>query len=251
MTFQSLCLLALPLLAGCANAVYRLEAGPILARANGDIAVQGAGSTFDSSAKNDLDADLDLGGVSAAAFGRLQADAERDRFRIQGFALNEGGDGTLAAAYGDIAAGSQVDTALEFFTLAGNWNHAIVRNENVRLGVGAQAGYYRFDFSVRNATNREETAAEALVPMPFVEGELRLGNVALGANFAGMYADVGDARGRFFDAEAFARWTVTSEFQVFGGDRYILFDAAGTATDRQFDADVAIDGLFFGLGVRF
>ena len=28
-------------------------------------------------------------------------------------------------------------------------------------------------------------------------------------------------------------------------------DAAGTATDRQFDADVAIDGLFFGLGVRF
>ncbi len=251
MTSKSLCLLALPLLAGCANAVYRLEAGPILAHANGDIAVAGTGPTFDSGAKNDVDSDLDLGGMSASAFGRLQADAEKDRFRIQGFALHEGGDGTLAQPYGDIAAGAQVDTALEFFTLAGNWSHAIVRDEHLRLGVGAQAGYYRFDFSVRNTTNREETAAEALVPMPFVEGELRFGNVAFGANFAGMYADAGDARGRFFDAEAFARWSVTSEFQVFGGYRYILFDAAGTATDRRFDADVAIDGVFFGVGVRF
>lgn len=251
MTSKSLCLLALPLLAGCANAVYRLEAGPILARANGDIAVQGSGPTFDSGSKNDVDADLDLGDASASAFGRLQMDAEKDRFRFQGFALNEGGEGLLANAYGDIAAGSTVNTSLQFVTLAANWSHVVVRTEALRLGVGAQAGYYAFDFAVREGSDREETAMRALVPMPFVEGELRFGNVALGANFAGMYADVGDARGRFFDAEAFARWTVTSEFQVFGGYRYILLDADGKATDRQFDADVAIDGVFVGVGVRF
>lgn len=251
MTSKSLLLLALPFLAGCASAVYRLEAGPIVARAHGDIAVQGSSGGFNSGSKNDVDSDLDLGDASASAFGRLQADAEKDRFRIQGFALHEGGDGTLAYAHGDIPAGAAVSTALSFTTIAANWNHLLLRTENVRLGAGAQAGYYAFDFTVRDGSDREETTAQALVPMPFVEGELRFGNLAFGANFAGMYADVGDARGRFFDTEAFARWTVSTEFQVFGGYRYVLFDADGKATDRQFDADVAIDGVFLGVGVRF
>lgn len=248
---KHLILLALPLLAGCANAVYRLEAGAMIARADGELALQGSGAAFASGSKNDVADDLGLGDSAPSAFGRLQADADKDRYRIQGFALNQDGEGQLSEAYGDIAAGEDVRSSLSFFALAANWNHVLLRTENLRLGAGAQAGYYRFDVAARTATNREETVAEALVPMPFVEAELKFGNLAFGANFAGMYADVGDARGRFLDGEAFARWTVSSEFQVFGGYRYILFDAAGTATDRQFDADVAIDGLFFGVGVRF
>lgn len=248
---KSLFLLALSPLAGCASAVYRFDAGPILARANGDVAVAGTASPFNSAAKNDVAADLDLGDTSMSAFGRLQADTAENRFRAQSFALDEGGQGTLAQPYGDIAAGVQVDTALRVSTLAANWSHAIVHTENLRLGVGAQVGYYRCDFTVRAAASREETIAKSLVPLPFVEGELFFGDVALGASFAGMYADAGDARGRFFDAEVFARWTVTSEFQVFGGYRYILLDAGGTATNREFDADVTIDGLYIGVGVCF
>jgi hypothetical protein len=251
MTRSRLLLLALPLLAGCANAVYRLEGGAMFARANGDVALQGSAGAFDSAAKNDVDSDLGLGGTSASAFGRLQADAEQNRFRVQGFALNQGGDGTLAEPYGDIPAGEQVSTSLQFFGLAGNWTYAVVRTENLRLGAGAQAGFYRFDVDARTASNDESTSVDALVPMPMAEAEFKFGNVSFGANLAGMYADVGDAKGRFLDGEAFARWSLSSEFQVFGGYRWIVFDAAGKASDREFDADVTVDGFFFGVGVRF
>jgi hypothetical protein len=251
MSLQHLFLVASALLAGCANSVYRLDAGAMIARANGDIALQGTGPTFNSGAKNDLDSGLGLGDATPSAFGRLQADADDNRFRAEGFALNTAGEGQLEADYGDILAGANVDTSLSFFTLGANWNHAILRGENWRIGAGVQASFISLDVAARAPGRREETVTQSLVPMPMIDGELRFGNVTLGATFAGMYADVGDATGRFLDGELYARWLLSSEFQVFGGYRYILLDAGGEASDRTFDADVAIDGLFFGAGICF
>ncbi|MFN6145251.1 MAG: hypothetical protein ACK5AL_02705 [Planctomycetota bacterium] len=251
MSFQPVLVVAFALLAGCANSVYRLDAGVMISRANGDIALQGTGPTFDSGPKNDVDSALGLGGSTPSAFGRLQADADDNRFRIEGYALNTDGQGRLEADYGDILAGTNVDASLSFFTLGANWNHAIFRGENWRVGAGLQASFISLDLAARAAGRREETVTQSFVPMPLVDGELRFGNVSVGATFAGMYADVGDATGRFLDGELYARWLLSSEFQIFGGYRYILLDAAGKASDRKFDADVAIDGLFFGCGICF
>ena len=33
--------------------------------------------------------------------------------------------------------------------------------------------------------------------------------------------------------------------------RYVVLDAYGRATSRDFDADVDVEGLFFGAGIRF
>lgn len=223
----------------------------MLSRANGDVAVQGSGANFDSSAKNDVDSELGLGDSAPSAFGRLQSDAEDERFRIEGFALNESGDGVLVADYGDIPAGTAVESSLGFYVVSANWNHALMRGDDWRLGLGAQVEYFSLDIAARSATGREETAIDALVPMPHLEAERRFGNISLGATLAGIYADVGDAKGRFLDGSLLARWSINSQFQLFGGYRYILLDAKGKASDRNFDADLAIDGLFFGCGVRF
>jgi hypothetical protein len=251
MRSQHVFLVACALLAGCANTVYRLDAGAMISRANGDIALQGSGPTFNSNAKNDVADDFGLGDATPSAFGRLQADADNDRFRIEGFALNTDGEGVLQEDYGDILAGTTVDASLRFFSLGANWNHAILRGDNWRLGAGLQASFVSLDLAARAPGQREETVTQSLVPMPLVDGEVRFGNVAVGVTFAGMYADVGDATGTFLDGELYARWLLSSEFQIFGGYRYIVLDAEGQASDRRFDADITIDGVFFGVGVCF
>ncbi len=251
MRSQHVLLVACALLAGCANTVYRLDAGAMISRANGDIALQGSGPTFDARATNDVADNLGLGDATPSAFGRLQADADDDRFRIEGFALNTDGEGVLREDYGDIAAGTTVDASLRFFTVGANWNHALLRGNNWRIGAGLQASFVSFDLAARAPGRREETATDTVVPMPLVDGEVRFGNVAVGLTFAGMHADVGDATGTFLDGELYARWLLSSEFQIFGGYRYIALDADGQASDRRFDADLTIDGVFFGVGVCF
>lgn len=92
---------------------------------------------------------------------------------------------------------------------------------------------------------------DVLVPMPFAEIEGYLGPMTAGANFAFMSADLGDANGIYIDAEAYLRWQATEQFDVMAGYRYLSMDGFGSASSRDFDAEVAVQGFFLGGGARF
>ncbi len=248
----SLLLLSLPCFHACAGQKYRVDVGPFFAKATGDIALQNsAGSLQLGQNQNDLDRNFGLGDTEPSPYLRVQMDQGRHRVRLHGFGVDGDGTGTLAGAYGNIPAGSQVTTAMEFFAIAGNWGYELLRGQHHRLAAGAQAGYYALDVAARAAAGREEVETDVLVPMPFFELEGFYEQLTVGANAALMSADLGDGSGRYLDVEAYVRWSPAPDFDFFAGYRYVVLDAYGRAGSRDFDADIDVEGLFFGAGIRF
>jgi hypothetical protein len=239
-------------LAACSGTTYRGSVGPMFAITNGEVALQNAGGSLAlGDNQNDVDSELGLGDTQAAPYIRLQSDKERHRVRLHGFVLDESGSGTLAGDYGGLVAGSQVSTSMDMFAIAANYGYQILRGENYRVAVGGQAGYYKLDVAARSTVGREEVETDVLLPMPFAEVELLLGPVTVGVNAGIMAADIRDASGRYWDMEGTLRWQATDEFDLMAGYRYILLDAYGTATSRDFDADVDVQGVFITAGIKF
>ena len=171
--------------------------------------------------------------------------------RAHGFGYEQSGSGTLQHDYGNIPSGTSVTSRETFYAIASNYSYQIARGNQYRVGLGAQLAYYELDVRARSAVGRELVSANVLVPMPYIDVELMWGTLTLGANAAFMSIDVRDANGQYWDAEAYLRWQATRTFDVMGGYRYIVLDAFCKATDRDFDADVDMQGLFFTAGVKF
>lgn len=249
----SLVVLALPWFVACSgpSTKYRVDVGPFFAKGSGRVALQNSTGTLAGEYENNLGRDLGLDETEPSPYLRFQMDKDRHRVRVHGFAIDSDGNGVLANDYGNIVAGTPVTTKMEFFTIAANYGYQIFRNEHWRFAVGGQAGLYALDVAARATGGREEVETDVLVPMPFVEGEFLLGSLTFGANAAVMAADLGDAAGRYLDVEGYARWSAAKDFDFFAGYRYMVLDAYGQATSRDFDADVDVEGFFFGAGIRF
>ncbi len=253
MTKSSLLLVStLCLFAACKGNAYRLNAGPMFAVANGEIALQNAAGTLSlGDNQNDIDSELGAGDTQAAPYARLEASNGKHRFRLHGFGMDANSSGQLLGDFGNIAAGSQVTTSVEFYAIAANWGLEVLRGDNFRVAVGAQAGYYSLDVAARSNTGREEIVTDVVVPMPFVEVEGLFGPLTIGANAGIMGADLGDGSGRYWDMEGYLRLQATKNFDLMAGYRYVLLDAYGTATTRDFDADIDVQGLFLTAGIKF
>lgn len=250
----SLFVLALAVFPACRGQgqTYRAAVGPMFARTTGDIALQNAAGTLElGQEQNDVDSDLGLGDTEAVPYVRLQTDVSRHRVRLHGFGVDAEGNGTLAGDYGGIPAGAPVRTSMQFFAINANYGYELLRDRHYRLAVGGQAAFYSLDVAARSSPGREEVETSVLVPMPFVEGELFFEQFTLGANFGVMGADLGDASGRYLDTEAYVQWQVNKDFDLLVGYRYLVLDGYGRASDRDFDADLDLQGVFFTAGVRF
>ncbi len=248
----SLLLVSVPCFVACAGQTYRVDVGPLFAHATGDLALQNANGTLQlGQNQNDIDDNLGLGATEPSPYVRVQMDKERHRVRLHGFGLMGDGNGTLAGDYGGIVAGAQVSTSMELFAIAANYGYQIARGENYRIAIGGQAGFYSLDVAARSAVGREEVTTSVVVPMPFAEIEGLFGSVTIGANGAVMSADLGDASGRYLDLEGYVRWQATKEFDFMAGYRYLVLDGYGTASSRDFDADVDIQGVFVTAGIKF
>lgn len=238
--------------AACKGNTYRINAGPMFAVANGETALQNSTGTLSLGAnQNDVDSELGVGDTQAAPYVRLETNNDKHRFRLHGFGMDVNGTGQLSGDYGNIVAGTQVTTSLEFYAVAGNWGYQLLRGDNYRVAVGAQVGYYSLDVAARSNIGREEVVTDVVVPMPFVEVEGLFGPLTIGANAGIMGADLGDGSGRYWDMEAYGRLQATKNFDLMAGYRYLLLDAYGTASDRDFDADVDVQGVFFTAGIKF
>jgi hypothetical protein len=246
-----LVVLSLPCFAGCRGMKYNADVGPFFAVASGDVGVAAPGATPPSFALSDLDSDLGLGDTEVSPYVRLQTDIDRHRVRLHGFGVNAEGSGTLDTDYGGIVAGAQVETDMDFLAIGANYGFQLWSGPNYRIGVGAAANYYGLDVAARSSVGRETVQTDVIVPMPFVEIEGMWRDFTLGANGAVMSADLGDASGRYLDIEAYLRWQMLTSFDLMAGYRYLVIDAYGSASGRDFDADVTIQGYFFTAGVRF
>ncbi|MCR9244381.1 MAG: hypothetical protein NXI31_05070 [bacterium] len=246
--------LMLSLLTACAPNVFRVDAGAMFVEADGEIALQNPGGSLTlGNEQNRLADDLGLGDREASPYVRMTWERDLHRVRVHGFGFETEGSGTLAGDFGGIVAGSAVTTSMDFLSAGAAYSYQVFDNDWIQIGIGGQLTYNLLNVDTRAVigSQADEVQTDVVVPMPFAEIEARLGDVTLGANAGVMSADLGDANGRYWDVEAMARWQINDTIQVLGGYRYILMDAFGTASSRDFDADVDLHGWFIGGGVRF
>ena len=247
-------LLALTCVSACAPSAFRAHAGAAFVRVNGDMGLQnsGGGLTLNQN-MNDLRDDLQSGETEATPYLRVEMDWGKQRFKVSGFGHSSAGSGTLGGDFGDIPSGSTVQSDTDFFNVTGSWSYDLMPSSLLRLAPGVQLGYYGLDVSTRSQalTAFEEVETDLIVPMPYLEAEVDLGYVAVQANVGIMSLDAGDADGRYWDAEALAILRPADGFELIGGFRYLLIDAHGTASSRDFDTDLDIFGFFLGGGISF
>jgi hypothetical protein len=236
----------------CKGTAYKVDAGVLFAVPDGEVALQNStGSLALGNEQNSIDNNLGLGDTQPSPYLRLQSDYEDHRVRLHGLIVDSDSTGTLAGDYGNILAGTAVNTDMDFFAIVANYGYALLRGEHYRFAIGGQAGLYSLDIAARSTIGREQVNTDVLLPMPFVELEGMVGPLTVGVNAAIMALDFRDASGRYFDLEGYARLQATKHLDVMAGYRYVLLDAYGKATARDFDADVDIQGLFVTVGVTF
>ncbi|HEX6813395.1 MAG TPA: hypothetical protein VF384_17385 [Planctomycetota bacterium] len=247
--------------AACEGPSYQADVGAMFAVASGEVALQNSAGSLDlGSNQNDLDSNMGLGDTEPAPYVRLQMDTDKHRVRLHGFGLDTEGSGTLAGSapgtgdFGDILAGTPVTTAMEFFAINANYGYELWRTQDFRIAGGLQLAFYKLDVAARSAAGREEVQTDALVPMPFIEVEGFRGPFTGGFNAGIMALDVGDGSGRYWDAEVYLKLQGEIDravCDVMVGYRYILLDAYGEASGRDFDADVDVQGVFVSAGIKF
>ncbi|MBM4061083.1 MAG: hypothetical protein FJ265_08305 [Planctomycetes bacterium] len=238
--------------AACAPQTFRADAGAMFAKIDGEVGLQNAGGTLvlhDN--MNDLGA-FGVDDTETAPYLRLQWDHEQHRVRGHFFGFDAAGTGVLTGDFGGILAGSVATAAMEFYASGVAYSYGVVQNQDFRLGLGGQFGLYMLDLAARTPSRREEVETDVLVPMPFVDAEVYLGDVVtIGGNAGLMVSELRDADGRFWDVEAWARLQATKEIEFLVGYRFLLMDAHGIASSRDFDSDLTLQGLFVGGGITF
>jgi len=219
---------------------------------DGVVALQNSGGTLVlANEQSDLDGDLGLGDMEASPYLRFDWERDSHHVRVDGFGLDVSGSGVLTGDYGNILANTPVNTSLEFLATTASYAYEVLGDRDYRIGLGGRLSYYGLDVSTNSGTVEEKVETSVVVPMPYAEIEYFAGPVTLGANGSIMAADLNDADGRYIDAEAVIRWQASEEVEVLAGYRYVLLDAHGRATSRDFDADVDFAGFFLGGGIRF
>ena len=248
---KHLLLCAIPLaFAACEGPKYSFRAGPTFADVRGNLAL--ADSAGQIPAANSMDGGLGFEDSKSAYF-EGQVDIDRHRARFSTMQIDSEGDAVLEQDYGDIVAGTAVNTDQEFTSIVANYTYEVLRDESYRVGLGAQLGYYAMDVNVTGAgvPGREFLETDGFMPMPYFEAEAFLHDLTFGAAGGIMYGDWGDAKGRYWDFDLYTIWNLSDRFDVRGGYRYIVLDGDGRASSRDFDSDWNIQGFYLTFGALF
>ncbi|MBK8978800.1 MAG: hypothetical protein IPM29_23110 [Planctomycetes bacterium] len=202
--------------------------------------------------QNRLDDDLRVGGPVGAPLLSGWVATDIGRFGLSTFWFDESGNGTLSQPYGDLPAGTPVNTSLEVWNLKPYWVYDVVDTDILRLAPGVAVDITSVSTDVRGANGgRESTDILAPIPMPFVDGELKLGPARLGAQLGGMYARINDGGGLYWDFETRLGVQIEKRVDLFLGFRHISLNVDGTADGRLADSDFDLNGWFVGGGVVF
>lgn len=249
---KMMAVLALAALTACAPTNFRAAGGLAFMNVGGQVSLDNsAGNASLGTVRNDLDDALDVGDNNVSPYLRLESDFGNHRVTVSGFGFGSDGNGTLAADFGDITAGTGVRGSFDFLNIKAAYSYGLLDFDYVRLAPGIAVNTMLTDLEVSTPTSFEEVETLVGVPMPFVQAEVDLGPAVAVLDVGAMDIDLNDADGTYWDLEGILMIKPSDTLDIFAGYRYVELDSDGTADLRAFDADIAVRGWIFGLGLTF
>lgn len=202
--------------------------------------------------KNDV-GDFGLDDESDSLYGRVELDGGPVSVTASAFRFQESGSGDLVFQFGNIAAGTTVNSDIELKNLKAALFLDLIDIAGVRIAPGVGADIFDVEMMVTDTTTMMSDEIDELLPMPmvFLKGEVAVGRVTATLDAGYIEADLDDMEGTFWDLEGLLRLRVTGNLEVFGGYRYINIDSEGSSDGQDFDVDLELDGWIVGGGVSF
>lgn len=251
----SVLVLSMFLLSACSGFGAKAYVGIFQGDLEGDIALDtSAGGIPLGSIQADIQDDLGVRDSDESIYLRAEAYAAFARVTVSAFQYESSGDGTLAVTFGDITAGADVHTDIEFKNLKVALTFDLINIGPLRISPGVAIDIFDINTTVSSVSPiviSENVDVLAPVPMVYLQGELDLGYVAANLDVGYMSIDLQDADGTFLDIEAMLRANPWDHVEFFAGYRYILMEASGEASGQDFDADLVFQGWFAGGGITF
>lgn len=239
------------LLASCQTPDFAVDAGYMIMELAGNIGfdASGGGGSFGINLGQGLDiSDAD------SPYAKVEFSVLGLRIGISGFKYSDSGDSTLDASFGDISAGSTVQTDVDMLNVKGTIAYDLVSLDFLRISPGISVDYFDIDMKMVASSPIaafEELDFKAPVPMPYISAAMWYGDFILDAELSAISVDLQDVDGVYFDLSTKLHYKPLPLIDVFVGYRYLLIDADGEADGQDFDADVHMNGLFFGGRIGF
>ena len=249
-------LLLLPLLAplaSCSGMEVKSDVGYMLMQLSGDFGLSDSGNTVTpGQVKLSLGQGLDLD-TSDSPYARVDLSLAGWRVSLSGFQYEESGDAVLSANFGNISAGVSVATDITMFNLRGAVTYDLIHWGVLRLSPGVSIDYFDVDLDVNavSISGFESIDFRAPIPMPYLDTTVELGPLTLAATASGLYANLPDADGTFWDFDAKLSYQPWPLMEMFAGYRFLRLDAFGVADSQDFDTELTMQGWFFGGSFRF
>ena len=191
--------------------------------------------------------------TSGSPYGRLELGAGIVGLTASAFQFSSSGPGTLTADFGNLSAGTPVDSDIDFLNIKSAITIDLIDVGFLRIAPGFGVDYLDLDMEVRatNIAALERLQVQVPAPLGFVQGEVKLGPVGITADFGAMSINTEEVDGDYFDFEGLVHVKPLPHVELFGGYRWIQFDASGEVDGQMYDADLQLRGWFVGGGVTF
>lgn len=243
-------LLVLPALGSCVG--IKAFGGYTQMQLSGTLALNDAGNSSNlDNIQNDVEDDFGLGDQVGAPYVRGEIDLGAITLTGSGLTFSETGMGTLSQPFGDVPAGTAIDTDFELLNLKGAIGLDLIDLGAVRISPGVSVDVFDIDMRLENPATLEFEQVDTLAPVPmlFVQGEVSFGPVGATLDVGFMDADFDEIGGTWIDIEGLATLNLVPAMEIFAGYRYISIDTTGDADGQEYAADLELQGWTLGVGL--
>jgi len=243
-------------LCGCASSdpLLRVEAAVFTPSFDGDVGL--SSSTVTDAETIDLVSALDLGDTDVVPYLRAEIDLGPFNVAASGFATSQDGTGITTADFGNISAGSTVDSEIDLTLAQGRAIVDLIDTNLVKLGLGLAVEWVDFELDSREQTLGLTESVDVAQLVPLVAAHASAGidlpwvmPIRFDLNVAGMSLRYEDIDGTVLDVEALLRGD-GGRFGWFVGYRHALIQSDGEVDGQDFDGDITVSGWLIGLNVR-
>jgi hypothetical protein len=233
--------------------LFTVEGGAFAPSLHGDVGLS-TSVTTDVNTIN-LASELGLGSREVVPYLRGELAVGGIDAALSGFRTKESGHGTVTADFGDITAGSTVDTKLDLGLVHAHVAFDLFETEWLTVGAGLAADYVDLSLDAYDPVFvlNESIDVRQVVPLAFARTSVHLPavpvdlEVSLGA-ITGSYRQID---GTVVDFEAMLHGRIGGPVSLFGGYRYVHFDIKGTSNSQAYDGNVVLSGFMLGASIRF
>lgn len=243
--------------AGClgGNASFTVDAGVHLPSIDGSLGL--SNTTLTDLDEIDLSSQLSLDDADVAPLPRAELDFGFLDLAAWGFTTEASGRGTATADFGDITAGSDVESELALSMVQLRVLGDVIDSGPFQLGVGLAAQWVDVQLDVHEVVFGLDESIDVQQAVPLLAaratfdlGALDLVPLSFELSAAGVKLSYADIDGALLDVEALVRWRF-GLFGLFAGWRHLLVQIDGEASGQAFDGDVTLSGVVAGLTLRF